>query len=335
MVDVAERAGVSHSTVSRVLSGQAVVHPETQALVLEAVQDLGYVVNKQARALAGGYSGVIGVVVYQITSLYVGKFLSDLEKHLADSGYMLLLASTHGYQQEGSSPIPYVRRLVQHNICDGLILLFPGYQKLYVDERNRQTLPFVLVDEPETAAGDSVYIDHKVGTRLAMDHLADLGHHRIGFIGGLTISPTSRHRQEVYIAVTHERGLSTDPELMRDGDFGQRRAIEATGELLSLKDPPTAIFAGCDDAAIGVIKACREHGLSVPDDISVIGYDDLQIAETSIPALTTVHQPIEQLTERALTRLLWRIENPSLAFEETRVLPTLVVRDSTAPPPSR
>ncbi len=328
MVDVAERAGVSHSTVSRVLTGSAGVHPETRAVVVDAIRDLGYVVNKGARSLAGGKSSVIGVVVFDFTSRYVSSFLAEMEKTLAQYGYSMLLGSAQG---SPANPLPHIRQIVQQNICDGLVLLFPGYHRFFVDERNRQTLPFVLIDEPGSPVADCVYIDNRRGTYLAFEHLAKLGHRRIGFIGGHKVTAAGQHRLEGFMAATHELGLSADPELLRDGDWGTYRGFEAATELFALADPPTAIFAGSDEAAQGVLAACYEHQLRVPDDISLVGFDDLPIASQSRPPLTTIRQPLDQVTERAFEQLLRRIEHPKLGYEEIKVQPSIVIRESTAP----
>ncbi len=332
MVEVAERAGVSHSTVSRVLSGAVGVHPETRDVVLRAVQEMGYTVNSGARSLAGGRSSVVGVVVYDFESVYVARFVTAMERVLSAAGYSMLLGSAQGRDVD---PHPHIAQLAQHNICDGLILLFPGYHRSFLDERNRQTLPFVLIDQPGSPIADSVYVDNYGGVRQAVEYLAELGHRRIGYIGGHMMTAAGRHRLDGFRQALHELQLDTDERLLAEGDFRQPAAYEGTRQFLALDDPPTAIFAGSDDAAVAVIAACQEQGFEVPNDMSVVGFDDLPLAELARPPLTTIRQPLDQVAERALEQLIRRIEEPKRGFEELRLATTLVERESTGPPPAR
>ncbi len=331
MVDVAARAGVSHSTVSRVLSGGHNVHPDTHQVVLAAVRELGYTVNHGARTLAGGRSSVVGVVVYDFASPYVSEFLQAMENTLTNAGLSMLVGSAHGSPDD---PQRHIARITQHNVCDGLILLFPGYYRYFIDEFNRQTLPFVFIDEPESAIADTVYVDNEGGTRTAIKHLVDLGHQRIGFIGGYIRTAAGAHRLEAYKAAVREFGISSDPDLMVGGDFREPGGFAGADQLLSLDDPPTAIFAGSDGSALGAISACQAHRRRVPEDVSVIGFDDLGIAATARPPLTTIRQPLSQVADRALEALERRIVNPTHAFEQIRIGTKLIVRESTGPAPA-
>ncbi len=328
MEEVAERAGVSHSTVSRVLADHPNVHGDTRSRVLLAVEELGYVVHPGARSLAGGKRGIIGVMVLDLTSAYINQVVQFLDAAMMAEDYAMLLGTT---RNRGNEPGEYTRQLEAEGLCDGVILVLPGQHETFSSALSNRSIPYVLLDHPFSPHADSVLADNKSGTYQAVAHLADLGHRRVGFVGGLLSTAAGRDREEAFRQAAVDFNFDQDIELFVDGDFREHTAYDATIKLLSLDSRPSAIFASADAAAIGALAACRRLGLDVPGDISVVGFDDLPISKTARPALTTVHQPLGVLAERGVDLLLRRIADPDKAAEHIQLGTHLVVRESTGP----
>ena len=324
MKDVAREAGVSHSTVSRVLTGRVPVHTDTAKAVREAVTAVGY------RAHPGIHSRnrVITVLILDFQSPYTTNLVELFDKALADANYSMILTTARG---ELTIPEAYVDNIIRYNLCDGLIVVLPGVNDSFLKHVDRHRLPFVHIDQPNRTLGDSVSADNTQGTRIAVEHLAALGHRRVGCITGFRNSVAADVRLKEFHKVSADLGLDVDPDLVAEGDFGQKQGYHATQKFLALSKPPTAIFAGSDLAASGSVAACRDHGLRVPEDISVIGFDNLPYSKWTRPALTTISQPFEQITKEAVDLLRRRIENPFEPAEQIVLRTELVVRESTGP----
>lgn len=328
--DVAAEAGVSLGMASRVLSDYGYYSDETKLRVRKAARLLGYRPNHLARALRSGRSKAIGVVVSNILAFHWTTFVNAMEVAAASRGYQVLLGST------GDDPTAernYLRTLQERNV-DGIVVSPTSANEDLIQELIADGLPVVLIENhSEILKAPRINIDDRAASREAVEHLIDLGHERIAVIGSATDVPCSRARIAGYRVAMEGAGLPIDPRFVRNGDFYIAGGLRHGRELLSLPDRPTAIFAGSDLQALGVYKAARELGLEVPRDVSVVGYDDLDAATWVDPELTTVEQPLMEMGEQA-TRLvlaLSRGERPSSTRMDLAV--SLVVRQSTAPPP--
>lgn len=325
IIDVAREAHVSYSTVSRVINGKGYVRAATRERVLQAMTKTGYTVNRQARALAGGRHQVIGLLVPELDTSYVGEILRGIDEVIAAAGYDLMLYTTHRRRTRESI---YVNSITT-GMTDGLLMILPVDPAAYVSSIRRRDFPFVLIDhEGLDDEGPSVGATNREGVRQAMRFLIDLGHRRIGFITGNMEMDCAHERLAGYREALAEHGLPIDPSLIAEGNFHKPLAFQRTRELLTLADPPTAIFAANDVSAFGVLDAVRDLGLRVPDDVSVIGFDDIPDAQTSIPALTTVRQPMREMGARATRMLLEQIAGETQEPRRIELPTELIVRDT-------
>jgi LacI family transcriptional regulator len=326
--DVARVSGVSYSTVSRVVNGLPNIRTETRERVEAAMAELGYVAHVNARALATGRSNQIALLVQQVVEGFFLGVIQGADRAVMDAGYDLLLCTTHDRREKETS---YVARLT-HGMADGLLVLMPRSLPDYLDGLIAARTPFVLIDHEGDAPGaDLVNAANADGARQAMEHLIALGHRRIAIVTGALETGSSHVRLEAWRSALRAAGLPTPDELVVAGTFEEGRGREAAHELLALREPPTAIFASNDKTAFGVLTAAREQGVRVPDELSVVGFDDEPAASLTTPALTTVRQPLREMGAAGVARLLARMRDPA-ASPERIVLPTeLVVRASTGP----
>lgn len=333
IVDIAREIGVSHATVSRVLNDREGVKPVTRQLVLDAVERLGYVANPQARRLAGGKSGVVGLIVSGLTNGYANLLLEGIEAALSETHYDLLLYSSISRSRRQIHESSYVDRLM-NGMADGLLIISPFFPEPYLDRLERHHFPYVLVDHSDkrTSSRPAISATNYEGAYEATEYLIKMGHRRIGFITGWQLHPSTHERLVGYQAALTAHNLTFDPALVREGDFLVAGGQRAGMELLTLPDAPTAIFASSDDMAIGVMSAGRTLGLRIPDDISIVGFDDIQQANLVYPRLTTVSQSLHETGRLSLKMLLDYIENPQLPRRHEVVTTHLVVRDSCQPP---
>lgn len=328
IIDVAREAGVSYSTVSRVLNGFEFVKDATRARVLEAAEKLGYVANLQARSLAGGRSNIVGLLVPGLDNGYLGEIVRGIDEELAHANYDLMLYTTHhrhGREQQ------YVNTIA-NGLADGLLLIVPLVPSAFVRALPHQEFPCVLIDQSDST-GKSSIVDatNWQGAHDATRYLISLGHKRIAFITGTMQISSAVERLQGYKDTLREHGIPFDPALVCEGDFSLEKGYEAAIQFLNLSRPPTAIFASNDEAAFGVMDAVRERGLHVPEDISVIGFDDIPQASMTYPKLTTVRQPLEQMGRVAARMLLNQIEAPGTLPQRVTLSTELVIRDSCHP----
>lgn len=328
IIDVANEADVSFSTVSRVVSGKGYVSAGTRERVMQAMTRTGYVVNRQARALAGGLHQVIGLLVPDLDTSYVGEILRGIDEELAANSYDLMLYTTHRRKTRESI---FVASLTQ-GMTDGLLMLLPVDPGAYLDSIKRRAFPYVLIDHGGLdEQGPSVGATNRLGAIEAVTYLVALGHRRIGFITGNQEMGCSRDRLAGYQEALLAAGLPRDESLVREGNFHQPLAYERTRELLALPEPPTAIFAANDVSAFGVMDAVRDAGLRIPEHVSVIGFDDIPGAQSANPPLTTIRQPLREMG-RLATRMLFEFISNSQREVERIELPTeLIVRSTCRP----
>ncbi|SHG87605.1 LacI family DNA-binding transcriptional regulator [Ferrimonas marina] len=328
--DVAKLAGVSAMTVSRVLNGTSKVAEATRERVLAAVKQLDYRPNVSARRLAGSRSFMIGLMYDNPSEGYVSRFLLGALKHCRQRGYHLIVE--HCGEQEGS-PVERLQQLLAEVRVDSLILLPPlcDDNSLLAELKSRK-LPFVrIAPDRDLTAGPFVCMDDYEAAFTLTSHLIERGHKAIGHIIGHPNQGASRLRYQGYLDAMRSHGLETPPQFIKQGFFTYRSGMEAAQELLGLEQPPSAIFASNDDMAAAVVAEAHRRGLAVPESLSVVGFDDTQIATAIWPQLTTVRQPITEMAEQAVELLAGNHYPNSDSLSELRhVLEfALIERDSS------
>jgi LacI family transcriptional regulator len=329
IIDVAREAGVSYATVSRVINNKAHVKPEKRDAVLNAMSRLGYVVNQQARGLASGRSKVIGLLVQNLGTSWMGAIVRGVDAELAAAEYDIMLYTTH---RRRDSEMAYVSA-ISHGVADGLILLLPRNPQMYLESLRRQRFPHVLIDHQGIDEyGPAVGVTNWRGAYTGTRYLIELGHRRIGFITGDIDVASAIDRLAGYRAALLEHGIAPDPALVMEGDFSQQLGFQGAQTLLALAQRPTAIFASNDVMAFGVMEAAREQGLHLPTDLSILGFDDIAEAASCYPTLTTVRQPLEQMGHTAARMLLEAITTTHPPSRRIILSTELIIRNSCQPP---
>jgi LacI family transcriptional regulator, galactose operon repressor len=323
--DVAREANVSTASVSRVVNNKGYVSDDTRSKVMSALVRTGYVINRQARGLASGRSQVVGLVVPDLDTSYIGEIVSGIDEELAAVSYDLMLYTTHHRKQRESAFVTTITA----GFADGLLLVLPADPGAYLESIRRRRFPYVLIDATGTMEeGPSVGATNEQGAYDATRYLIGLGHVRIGFITGNMAMGCAIDRLAGYRRALDEAGLACDDELIREGDFHQPRGYELASEMLVLDCPPTAIFASNDVSAFGVMDAVRDAGLKIAQDVSIIGFDDIPGASLVHPPLTTVRQPLKEMGRQATHMLLNLIDEPGRIAERIDLPTELVVRQS-------
>ncbi|MCB0035761.1 MAG: LacI family DNA-binding transcriptional regulator [Anaerolineales bacterium] len=327
--DVAKEAGVSYSTVSRVINNQKYVKQATRDKVAVAMKKLGYVANLKARSLAGGRLQVIGALIYDLNTDYVVEIMKGIDEEVSVIDYDMIIATTHKRKLKEAN---YVAKLTR-GLVDGLLIVLPNNLEAYIQDLSRQKFPYVLIDhEGMGTISTSLKATNYHGVQEAILYLLELGHKRIGFITGNLAIASGQERFNAYKDTLIEQEVGINPDLICESDFTAEDAYLKTKGLLALPQPPTAIFASCDDAAFGVMDAIREAELRIPQDISVIGFDNIPKASLMTPPLTTVQQPLVHMGRVATRMLIDQIENPEHPAEQVEVETKLILRDSCQPP---
>ena len=321
---VAELAGVSAATVSRILNGTAVVSDDKRIAVDRAIARLGFVPNPVARGLAGGRTMSIGVVTQSLDSPFYGGALRGIEATLEKAGYNALFVSG---QWDAAQEARCIEALRSRRV-DGIIVL-TGRLSDAALRKAAKSLPIVVtgrsLSAPDLYALD---FDDVEGARVATRHLLELGHREIAFIAGDQRHPDGKDRLRGYRAALEDAGIAFDPALVLPGDFTEASGLAATLGLIASRRPFTALFASNDQMGFGAALALHRHGLAVPQQVSLVGYDDLASAAYAIPPLTTVHHPVFELGQTAAQAMLELLggRKPTLVLPP----PRLVLRESTA-----
>lgn len=325
IMDVAQEAGVSYATVSRVVNNKEYVRSDTRDRVMQAIAALGYVANQQARSLAGGRSQIIGLVVRDLGSSYMGEIVRGIDDELSAAHYTMMLFTTH---RQANREHTFVTSLAQ-GMADGLLLVLPHDPDEYLSLLDMTRYPYVLIDHQGLGENSpAVASTNRQGAYDATSYLIRLGHRRIGFITGALDLRSAWERQEGYQQALSDSGIGFESSLISEGSYHQPEGYSGAHNLLSLPQPPTAIFASNDVMAFGVMEAVRERGLRIPGDISIVGFDNIPQASQVAPPLTTVSQPLEQMGREAVRMLLQRIDNPSQPLQRRELQTTLIVRHS-------
>ncbi len=303
----------------------------TRAKVQQVAQSMGYVANVGAKAMKGGRTRVLGLLVTDFQSPVIAAIINAISRVVKQAGLDLLLYDIA--TPDGDSARPEIVPLMS-SLCDGLLLILPGKQAEQLEQFQRAKLPVVLVNYWRAPTPlPVVRADNYEGAYAVTQHLLDLGHRRIGFVRGMAHSGQSPERERGYLAALAAAGVEADQALIVQGDFGQRSGFDAGRTLLALPEPPTAIFAANDLMALGLLDAARQAGLAVPQQLSVAGFDDIPAAALSFPALTTVRQDYEQLGDSAVRLLLQHIESGTQRGMRIELQSHVVVRGSTAAAP--
>jgi LacI family transcriptional regulator len=330
--EIAELAGVSIATVSRVVNGSGYVSAKTRTSVERVIREHHYSANRNARGLSAGRTGLVGVTLPRIHPTYFSVIIAGVAEALYEQDMRVVLAPTlHEHDRE----VGLLERLT-HGTTDGALLVLPeesgselrslmtyGYRFVVVDPRRR-------IDErvPTVSAA------HSSGADQATRHLLDLGHRRIAAITGPGDMMATEERLRGYHAALAAAGVMPDPRLVIESNWEADGGREAAAALLELEDPPSAIFAFNDPLAIGAMQAVFARGLRVPQDISIVGFDDTTETELVTPALTTVRQPLAEMGRMGVSLLLRLLENRSFEALHVELATQLVVRGSSGPAPA-
>jgi len=327
--DIARKARVSHSTVSRALRDSPMVNPATRERIHKIAAEQGYTVSAVARSLVTRRTNTIGVVVTSIADPFVGEVVGGIEECAILHGYSVILATCHA---EPERELRAVRGLRERRV-DGILVTASRVGALYLPLLAEMNVPIVLINNQHPGAfGFNVTIDNQDGARQATAHLAGLGHRRIAYIGDRCGFQSDTERFAGYQQALESAGIPFEPQLVAYGDGGADTGQQAMAELLARPSRPTAVFCYNDMQALGALRSARTRGLHVPGDLSLVGFDDLYLASYIDPPLTTVHQPKHEMGRTAAETLLELLAGGKPA---SIVKPCeLIVRESTAPPRS-
>jgi LacI family transcriptional regulator len=329
--DIADLAGVSIATVSRVLNDRPDVAPDTREQVLQVVREHGFSRNRGARALSRGRTGFVGLTLPLVADVYFGPILSGAAEALYEEDMRIVLGPT---LLEHDREVSLLERLVRES-TDGAILMLPSESEEELQALRKQGYPFVVVDPRErpTEGIPCVSAMHASGAKQAVEHLLELGHRRIGAIAGNEGWYATEERLLGFRAAMAGAGILPDPSLIEYSNFQVPEGERVAESLLSQPNRPTAIFGFNDNVAIGAMNAARKLGLRVPEDVSIVGFDDTLMSRVVTPKLTTIRQPLAELGRTGVSLLMRLLEGQRLDALRMELSTTLVVRDSTAPPP--
>ena len=321
---IAKRAKLSVATVSRAINRIPSVDPALAKRVWRVVEELGYYPNTQARALVSGKSRIFGLIVSEISNPSFAELIQSFEEIAAEQGYDIILTST---AQDPERMDLAVRRMVQRSV-DGVAVLTFGPEDSAIAHLRKHKVPVTFVHSGEMAeAAGRIQVNYRNGIRQAIEHLAALRHVRIALITGLASSQSTIIRKLVFQQCLRELDLEVSPELVIEGDHTAKGGVRAFGVLATLAEPPSAILCLNDPTAMGVISEAANRGFSIPKDLSVIGFDDIHLAEFAIPPLTTIQMSQATLAEYAFKTLRNLAEDrPAKGFE---LATSLLIRKST------
>ncbi|MCU1321851.1 MAG: transcriptional regulator, LacI family [Acidobacteriaceae bacterium] len=327
---VAARARVSIATVSRTINHIATVDAVLAARVWKAVEELNYFPNTQARALVSGRSRLLGLIVSEITNPFFPELIQEFENVAVERGYEILISSTNYDPKKTES---CVRRMLERKV-DGVAIMTFGIEELLLDRFAVSDIPSVFMDlGPKRPSSTTLTVDYKQGIDEGVRHLAKLGHRKIAFISGPLRLRSAQTRKAAFLESLHAHKLTANDAWMIEGDHTLDGGRDAMHRLLALKQWPTAIMCSNDMTAIGVQHVLFEAKLTVPQDFSLIGFDDVHLAEYTIPPLTTVRMSCKDLAQAAVASLLSHLASDDTPHARSSAIPTrLIVRQTTGAP---
>ena len=331
--EIAKRAKVSTATVSRTINRVPTVDPALAKRVMKVVEDMGYYPNTAARALVSGKSRIFGLIVSEITNPFFPEIVQAFEDLAVQNHYEILLTSTvHDPKRMELA----VRRMIERRV-DGVAILTFGMEDALIEDLRFRKVPLVFVDVgPHLAGVTNIRVNYQQGIREAVKHLAKLGHKRIAFVAGPTNLKSAMARRTAFEESMQENGLTVEPELIVTGDHKVEGGVAALAQLAGLPKRPTAILCSNDMTAVGVMREAYDRGITIPRELSVIGFDDIRLAEFTTPPLTTVRMSQKQLAEYAFQALHGEVErrDGSENGKEVELETSLILRGSTAKVPA-
>jgi LacI family transcriptional regulator len=328
---IAKAANVSIATVSRAMNRAPTVNPKMAKRVWEVIDELDYVPNTHARALVSGRSRLFGLIVSEITNPFFPELIQGFEGIAVEHGYEILIGSTN-YDPKRMSHC--IRRMLERKV-DGVAVMTFGIEEPLLDQLANRKVPLVFIDIGPKRPGISVLkIDYHHGIRQGVQHLAVLGHRNISFVSGPERLHSAQSRVAAFLQALKECGITADPSRIVKGDHTMEGGIAAMESILAADVRPTAVMCSNDMTAIGVLHKLYRAGLRVPDDFSVIGFDDIHIAEVTTPPLTTIQMSRFELARAAVTALRSHVEGDGVLSDkrEFNIQTSLVVRESTGFP---
>lgn len=325
---IAQMAGVSRSTVSRVLTQKENVKESTRKKVEQVMAELNYHPNSMARALATGKQNIIALVISDIRNPFYAQLVWTIGIALREKGYLMTL-----YNSAGKSNDELLWSLLDYGFS-GLIFADARNELEFSEFLQKASCPVVLVNRKLGIGNsyDTISIDNVQGGYAATKHLLDLGHRKIAMLKGPVISTTSQGRYEGYLYALKEAGIKPCDDYIYSGILNMesgRAFVEHV--ILSSKNPPTAVFVGGDLMSYGVMDACLNNGIRIPEDLSIVGFDDIPFSGTKMIDLTTISHPYQQMGELVAEKIISRIQNPNKPIEQISLIPELIIRKSTTP----
>ena len=327
--DIALRARVSTATVSRTINRVPTVAPHLAKRIWDVIEEVGYYPDTQARGLVSGRSRIFGLIVSEITNPFFPEIVQAFENIAVEHDYEILLTSTvHNPERMKLS----VRRMIERRV-EGVAVMTFGMEDVLLEDLKFRKIPLVFVDVgPPLPKISNIRVDYLHGLRQAVQHLASLHHERIAFISGPLVLKSSAIRRASFIQSMEDAGLPLRKEFVVEGNHTMEGGMAAIEQLLALPKRPTAVVCSNDMTAIGVMRKSHEKGLRIPQDLSVIGFDDIRLSQFVIPALTTIQMSQSELARQAFDALFAEVqrETPSPNGSEYRFTTNLLLRDSTA-----
>ena len=322
--DVAVLAGVSHQTVSRVINDNERVDPETRRRVEAAIKELGYQPNAIARYMAQGHTSTLACISPNLTDYTFASIIEGAETEARNNGFFVITASA----PDPSTFNTLINQLINSRRTEGLLVINP-----YIDDRNKflpQEVPIVLIGaHPRDHTSSAVMLDEQGAGRMATEHLLSLGHQSIAVITGPLVEDCVQDRLVGYKMALQNTGIEYNPALVTEGDWSATSGNQAIEDLLSHGHKFTALFAQNDRMAVGAIHALRQHGIRVPEDVSVIGFDDMPLASYFDPPLTTIRQDFFCSGCEAVRLMITSLEQPDQPPKQTLLPAELITRQST------
>ncbi|GGA76058.1 LacI family transcriptional regulator [Edaphobacter acidisoli] len=327
---IARMANVSIATVSRTINRVPTVNAKLAKRVWEVIDELDYYPNTQARALVSGRSRLFGLIVSEITNPFFPELIQGFEDIAVEHGFEILVSSTNNDPERMAH---CVRRMIERKV-EGVAMMTFGIEEPLLEQLARRKVPLVFIDvAPERPGISLLKVDYHRGIRQGVQHLAALGHKDIAFITGPPKLHSAHSRELAFSKSLKECGITENPRWIIEGDHTLEGGTAAMEKLLATKTMPTAVMCSNDMTAIGVLHKVYQAGLRVPDDLSVIGYDDIHIAEMTIPPLTTIQMSRYELARAAFTALRAHVEEGGASAKREYNIPTtLIVRESTGFP---
>lgn len=325
---IAKAAGVSRSTVSRVLTNSCNVKEETKTKILEVMKEANYHPSIMARGLATGRLNIIALIVSDIRNPFYAELVWVINNNLREKGYLMTLYNSSQIAGENDQ---HLRMLLDYGFS-GIIIADARNEVSFSNILKNANCPIVLVNREIgfISKYDSISVDNKMGGYLATNHLLSLGHRKIAMLRGPQISTTSQGRYDGYLYAMQEYGLTPDPKYIVSGSLNMESGQKFVRDLLiNSTNPPTAVFAGGDLMSYGIMDECIKSGLRIPEDISIVGFDDIPFSKASFVNLTTICQPYDMIGSLVAKRIIERINGNDEPISKTVLTPTLMIRGST------